>query len=364
MDEISLIIKAPNQKYDDLTVKCQLSWTILDLKNYLCKEYPSKPNVGDQRLIYSGHLLKDEQCLHDIIQSPNESNIYTFHLVCPQRQTTSSEQSSKASPESYNLPPRVEPPSDEMNASFRSFSQNEAFLNNSNPLSNPFGPNNSSAMHESYNAMMNQYYQYMSYYYMASPPVADLASFYAFSNAYMRQMNAGLSVPPTLNAINNNNANVVNENQNQGNVPANPNNNNNPRDNEEANRDWTEMLYSFSKAMVMLSIMYFYSSFGRLLLLVVIGLVLYFYKNTRQNGAQNVLNNNDEQENDREQPQQEPANNNNEENVNNNAEPDSSNDSPNATPRAENSRYSGLRLVWVFVSSLFTSLIPDPTPIN
>ena len=43
MDEINLTIKAPNQKYDDIKINCNRSWTILDLKKYLQTEYPSKP---------------------------------------------------------------------------------------------------------------------------------------------------------------------------------------------------------------------------------------------------------------------------------------------------------------------------------
>ena len=46
MEEICLIIKAPNQKYDDLKINCQLSWTIHDLKTFLYKEYPSKPVIS------------------------------------------------------------------------------------------------------------------------------------------------------------------------------------------------------------------------------------------------------------------------------------------------------------------------------
>lgn len=42
-EQICLVIKAPSSKYDDFKISCQLSWTILDLKLHICKEYPSKP---------------------------------------------------------------------------------------------------------------------------------------------------------------------------------------------------------------------------------------------------------------------------------------------------------------------------------
>ena len=43
MEKICLVIKAPNQKFEDLKINCDLSWTILKLKIYLLNEYPSKP---------------------------------------------------------------------------------------------------------------------------------------------------------------------------------------------------------------------------------------------------------------------------------------------------------------------------------
>lgn len=42
-NNLCIVIKAPNQKYDDLKVKCEPTWTILDLKKHLSTEYPSKP---------------------------------------------------------------------------------------------------------------------------------------------------------------------------------------------------------------------------------------------------------------------------------------------------------------------------------
>lgn len=51
LEDICLVIKAANQKYDDVKVDCQLSWSILDLKNYLSINYPSKPVIIDCFLI-------------------------------------------------------------------------------------------------------------------------------------------------------------------------------------------------------------------------------------------------------------------------------------------------------------------------
>lgn len=40
---VTLIIKAPNQKYSDQTISCFLNWTVEKLKMHLSNVYPSKP---------------------------------------------------------------------------------------------------------------------------------------------------------------------------------------------------------------------------------------------------------------------------------------------------------------------------------
>lgn len=40
---VILVIRAPNQKYDDQTINCYQSWTVEKLKAHLSDVYPSKP---------------------------------------------------------------------------------------------------------------------------------------------------------------------------------------------------------------------------------------------------------------------------------------------------------------------------------
>lgn len=40
---VTLVIKAPNQKYDDQTINCFLNWTVERLKSHISNVYPSKP---------------------------------------------------------------------------------------------------------------------------------------------------------------------------------------------------------------------------------------------------------------------------------------------------------------------------------
>lgn len=40
---VTVVIKAPNQKYEDHTINCFLDWTVEKLKNHISIVYPSKP---------------------------------------------------------------------------------------------------------------------------------------------------------------------------------------------------------------------------------------------------------------------------------------------------------------------------------
>lgn len=90
---VTLVIKAPSQRQDDQVVDCVLSWTVRKLKEHLETVYPSKPKSNEQRLIYSGKLLQDENTLKDVLRqydSEATDNRYTLHLVCSSNETSSS----------------------------------------------------------------------------------------------------------------------------------------------------------------------------------------------------------------------------------------------------------------------------------
>ncbi|XP_028345704.1 homocysteine-responsive endoplasmic reticulum-resident ubiquitin-like domain member 2 protein isoform X5 [Physeter macrocephalus] len=89
---VTLIIKAPNQKYSDQTISCFLNWTVGKLKTHLSNVYPSKPLTKDQRLVYSGRLLPDHLQLKDILRRQDEYHM--VHLVCTSRTPPSSPKSS------------------------------------------------------------------------------------------------------------------------------------------------------------------------------------------------------------------------------------------------------------------------------
>uniref|UniRef100_A0A2K6QCF7 Ubiquitin-like domain-containing protein n=1 Tax=Rhinopithecus roxellana TaxID=61622 RepID=A0A2K6QCF7_RHIRO len=78
-EPVTLLVKSPNQRHRDLELSGDRSWSVGHLKAHLSRVYPERPHPEDQRLIYSGKLLLDHQCLRDLL--PKEKR-HVLHLVC------------------------------------------------------------------------------------------------------------------------------------------------------------------------------------------------------------------------------------------------------------------------------------------
>ena len=136
-------------------------------------------------------------------------------------------------------------------------------------------------------------------------------------------------------------------------------------ENEDEDRDWLDWFYFISRAIVLFSIVYFYSSFNRFLMVIILAVTFYIYQNgwgNRQNRNQQIdvnvnANNNNNNRNGFQNA-----------NLTNGQEPivhdqEHENQDQNEIPRTHlTERFPTLRLCWVIVSSLFTSLIPDQAP--
>lgn len=48
---VTLIVKAPNQQFEDQTIKCEPTWSIRKLKGYLTEVYPCNPVSSSKRQI-------------------------------------------------------------------------------------------------------------------------------------------------------------------------------------------------------------------------------------------------------------------------------------------------------------------------
>ncbi|CAH8461329.1 unnamed protein product [Dicrocoelium dendriticum] len=79
-EDITLIVKSPNDKTPNHVVSCQLSWTVRELKAHLCSTHPSHPEPASQRLIHAGKLMLDDSKLATVFKE-RYSGTPTIHLI-------------------------------------------------------------------------------------------------------------------------------------------------------------------------------------------------------------------------------------------------------------------------------------------
>ncbi|CAH0551765.1 unnamed protein product [Brassicogethes aeneus] len=305
---ITLIVKAPNQQIEDQTIKCELTWTINKLKQHLSEVYPSKPPKHEQKLIYSGQLLTDSLILKDILRQYEGQETHTVHLVCTPKPYTKQStyraevpgSSQQNSAQTENISAAVQPPtSNEM--------PSENLPGTEHPVPNPVNPLLPSGVmdinqYATQVAMMQQaYLQYITQY-------MQLAAHSYSAGAQIPTNPIPGQVPPQQ--------------------PAPPQQPPPPqREPEIQERDWLDVFYMISRAMVLFSVVYFYSSPIRFVFVLLLGIGLYLY----QIGFFRNINNNN--------------------NNNNNVPTDPANQEEQAPSR--------LMVMWTFFATFFASLIPE-----
>lgn len=302
---VTVVIKAPNQKYEDQTINCFLNWTVERLKSHISIVYPSKPLSKDQRLVYSGRLLQDHLQLRDVLRKQDEYHM--MHLVCashsppgspmsrsPSMATSTSSDSSSsesASSASTATSPNQDsqPASSSTNTTPGSYDglRYRGGFPPYHPQSTPGVPQWPDGAQvplqggQLYMPMQMLWWQqmYARHYYMqyqaavaaSQPPGPPSPS---SSPHQPPQPNEVVQPPLGPNPA----ANPLPENQ-----PANPNIQMNAQggavlNDDELNRDWLDWLYTVSRASVLLSIVYFYSSFSRFVMVVGAMLLVYLHQ--------------------------------------------------------------------------------------
>ncbi|XP_071758083.1 homocysteine-responsive endoplasmic reticulum-resident ubiquitin-like domain member 2 protein [Centroberyx gerrardi] len=322
---VTLVIKAPNQKYDDQTINCFLNWTVERLKSHISNVYPSKPSSKDQRLVYSGRLLQDHLQLRDVLRKQDEYHM--MHLVCASRSPpgspmprssstanpAASDSSSSSSDSAGSTSPATTPNQDSQPAASSSSSSSSVpgsydglryrggfpqyNPHNPAPAGVPQWPDGAQVPlqgglaanvppHPMYMPMQMLWWQqmYARQYYMqyqaavaaSQPPSSAPPSPPSSSPSPRQPAQPNEAVQPPLGP--NPAPNPLPENQ-----PANPNIQMNAQggavlNEDELNRDWLDWLYTVSRAGVLLSIVYFYSSFSRFVMVVGAMLLVYLHQ--------------------------------------------------------------------------------------
>lgn len=372
---VRLIVKAPNQQIEDQIIKCELGWTIGRLKAHLAEVYPNKPKTTDQKLIYSGQLLGDTVYLKDVLHRYGSGDqidqSYTVHLVCAPTMpyftdksrgagTNGQEQGATVTrPEAIPEPVQVD----------RLQSQNLENEEANNPGSTPAQLYSAQRYYNQLNSqqmawMQQAYTHYLTQYMqlMAAQGIQLQSSI-----PYIQPLNANAN-EPTSNNNRDEQQRIAAQGLGAGADPAEANNaNNNPIAADDRadggiglNRDWLDSFYMLSRVIVLFSIVYFYSSPLRFLIVTFLGFAVYLYQGgffrvqpilLVDNNNGRVDNNNQILQNEavgaQALPPQQP--------------PPAPQTDTHVNPNEENEaqRPGALAFAWTFFSSFFASLIPD-----
>ncbi|XP_041322221.1 homocysteine-responsive endoplasmic reticulum-resident ubiquitin-like domain member 2 protein isoform X2 [Pyrgilauda ruficollis] len=382
---VTLIIKAPNQKYTDQTISCFLEWTVGKLKSHLSKVYPSKPSTKDQRLVYSGRLLPDHLQLKDVLRKQDEYHM--VHLVCTSRTppsspkpstsreghgaSTSSSSSNLESSGSAAASPTNQEASTSLNTSADGVRHRNLPQAHSNPMpshqfpylmqgniGNQFPGQGAPAgfsMYPAFSPLQMIWWQqmYVRQYYMqyqAAVSAQVTSSTEPARSAVAQAANSEHAPANEPAAV----PNVAQENR-----PVNQNVQMNAQggpvvNEEDFNRDWLDWMYTFSRAAILLSIVYFYSSFSRFVMVMGAMLLVYLQEGGQQQAANNAEVNRDGQH----------ANNPDLEEMERLM--DDGIDEDNGEDAGEDGNAEQqpgfMASAWSFITTFFTSLIPEGPP--
>ncbi|XP_020820067.1 LOW QUALITY PROTEIN: homocysteine-responsive endoplasmic reticulum-resident ubiquitin-like domain member 2 protein [Phascolarctos cinereus] len=392
---VTLVIKTPNQRYSDQTIRCPAEWTVGRLKAHLADAYPGKPSPKDQRLVYSGRLLPDHLQLKDIVRKQDEYHM--VHLVCASRTPPSSPQPSSRRGSEEALTSISSYSSDNSGSSTPSSSQeslaptvssgSEGLRFRSSPQA-PADPEQSLQFPYVMQGNIGDQFPGQALpagfpVYPAFSPLQMLWWQQMYARQYYMQYQAAVSAQATSNtdparpaaAQAPGLANVPAQDPLPGpnarapdNRALNPNVQMNAQggpvvNEEDLNRDWLDWMYTFSRAAILLSIVYFYSSFSRFIMVMGAMLLVYLHQAGwlpfRQEGGQLQVPNNADVNHDGQNgnnPDLEEMERLMDDGLGDESEEDAGEDA-GAGPQP------GLMAsAWSFVTTFFTSLIPEGPP--
>ncbi|XP_023289173.1 homocysteine-responsive endoplasmic reticulum-resident ubiquitin-like domain member 2 protein isoform X2 [Orussus abietinus] len=313
--------------------------------------------ISDQKLIYSGQLLNDTTCLKDVLRQydTTEEQSFTMHLICASHNSCTERLRNEDSSPSLKMSASETVANDTRQERFQSHAVNSSGTESSPSMSPQFyGQLNGQQiawMQEAYTRYLTQYMQYMT------AQGIQLQG----SVPYIQPTNANPTEAGRVTPLNNNN--VDNEQQPrlaaQDAVEANPINNNLGGDDLVIglHRDWLDFFYVLSRIVILFSIVFFYSSPLRFLIVTFLGFAIYLYQGGFFRVQPILLDNNGRVENNNQvlqneaqvMPQQQqaaPAG------MQAEARTNGNNDN-------EEERPGPLAFTWTFFRSFFTSLFPD-----
>ncbi|CAK8695588.1 homocysteine-responsive endoplasmic reticulum-resident ubiquitin-like domain member 2 protein isoform X2 [Clavelina lepadiformis] len=351
---ITITIRTPTH-HNDHPVACDPNWSVLTLKQILSESYPGKPEVKSQRLIYGGKYLKDHDVLKTVLKETNYQQI--VHLVLSieasssQHETLTTNQSSpqlnEASSSEIRHRRMNSSPSDPTNRSHWTPQQLAAYYQQHAYPGYMQQPH----QHPQYTEMLRQYQEQMNHY---------MQHYWSHVNNTGVSQTSDVPVPPAQEQIPENAPVAAPANAPPANPPMNAQGGafGAALDDEDMQQDWLDLLFVFVRYLFFFSILYFYSDWWRFLFVASLALIIYIYQAGVFRAARRPPHPDDlERRNDGNAPVERP---NTPQDDNNN-----SNNSDGTTPETsmEAAPPSIFATAWCFVSTFFSSLIPQPPPV-
>lgn len=406
-DKLKLIIKSANQKYEDFVINdFELDWSIKQLKQYLYDNYPQKPETSSVRLIYSGKMLHDHWTLNECIRYNSEIKSHIIHLVhSPSTNKQDVTQSSNSPPAQSLIENELTPDTSSVSSSSTSSSSFSSSISTPVATSSNFTNQSFSQIQRDLNNLYQQQTQaqqnltpkqqyeqihskYLQYYESMGVSVQENAWYSSYIQQlalynhmylnYIQSQSAQFGIQ--LNQVPNISNQSFSELQSSLNNPSNPISQeqprpiNNPVENQEQAQepeqqpqqaqprpaqaqmdgeredDWLSLLHNAVSFLVLFSIIYYYSSIERFVLIFSIVIVLVIY----HNGWLTIQ---------RRQVNPRPAENQPEQNNNENQEEGQNNEANTTNEQERQEQESNtpntFRLFISFVFTFFTSLIPE-----
>ncbi|XP_044310511.1 homocysteine-responsive endoplasmic reticulum-resident ubiquitin-like domain member 2 protein isoform X2 [Varanus komodoensis] len=365
---VTLIIKAPNQKYTDQTISCFLDWTVGRLKCHLSKVYPSKP----------------------------QDEYHMVHLVCSSRtppsspkpdttrENNSSSASSNVSSSEHSGSTTPSPSQETLHTAVSSSPDGVRHRNLPQAQSNPFPSHPFPYIMQGNvgNQFPGQGVPAGFSVYPAFSPLQMIWWQQMYARQYYMQYQAAVSAqatpttdsssPPVPQPTNSerapaNEPPAVPNVAPQENRPVNQNVQMNAQggpvmNEEDFNRDWLDWMYTFSRAAILLSIVYFYSSFSRFVMVMGAMLLVYLHQAGwfpfRQEGIQQPAANNADVNHDGQN-----VNNAGLEEMERLMDDGIDEDSGEDIVDVNTEQHPGfMASAWSFITTFFTSLIPEGPP--
>uniref|UniRef100_A0A8D9BB16 Homocysteine-responsive endoplasmic reticulum-resident ubiquitin-like domain member 2 protein n=1 Tax=Cacopsylla melanoneura TaxID=428564 RepID=A0A8D9BB16_9HEMI len=406
-EEVTIVVKSPYQMLPDQEICCSTEWTVEQLKEEIMHLCPNKPSVKEQKLIYWGKLLDNKTKLKDTLKiyEEGQSN-HTVHLVIKNDQSyakadglrkrgataqSSSTSSSSPLPSSASTTPLSSPsfpspPDPRYYPNIWSGGPAYFFGQAAAPAYGNVGANQNGANVGGGGGVGEQFAAYNQDHMVQITAMQQ--AYVQYMQQYMQMMMGGgamlhQATPPFMQAPPPRPGpqvqHVPDPNENQADNPG-----------EGRPRDWLDWFYLSSRALIFLTIVCFYSSPFRFLLVLVIGFAIYLYQSGffRYPGPAILIGNNDpappprpadDQQGQNNEPNPRPQSNSEtspsaaseaspSENTNESDSPTARRESSPDAATVQNTTSDGrldeerptlLTLTWSIVANFFASLLPE-----